>query len=124
MINGNFKHGFTIVELLVVLSVIALLLTIVTPRYLNKVDEGKEIVLKQNLAVMRRSIDQYYAEQGVYPAKLSHLVEKKYIRAIPVDPITEMTDWNLVIDSNSTGIYDIKSKSSEASSDSRAYSEW
>ena len=76
--NGNYlnktKRGFTIVELLVVLSVIALLLSIVTPRYLNKIEEGKEIALRQNLSVIRKSIDQYYSYQGEYQDKLNQLV--------------------------------------------------
>lgn len=126
--NGNYlnktKRGFTIVELLVVLSVIALLLSIVTPRYLNKIEEGKEIALRQNLSVIRKSIDQYYSDQGEYPDKLNQLVEKYYLRAIPLDPIAEKHEWDVVKEKQIGGIYDIKSTSQQIGSDNRVYSEW
>lgn len=88
--------GFTIVELLVVLSIIALLLSIVTPRYLDKIQEGQEIALRQNLATIRRSLDQYYADQGVYPEQLEKLIEKHYLRDIPEDPITQSRQWRTI----------------------------
>ncbi|EQB3342908.1 prepilin-type N-terminal cleavage/methylation domain-containing protein [Acinetobacter baumannii] len=126
--NGNYlnktKRGFTIVELLVVLSVIALLLSIVTPRYLNKIEAGKEIALRQNLSVIRKSIDQYYSDQGEYPDKLNQLVEKHYLRAIPLDPIAEKHEWDVVKEKQIGGIYDIKSTSQQIGSDNRVYSEW
>lgn len=126
----NFKSsrvhtGFTIVELLVVLSVIALLLSIVTPRYLSKVEEGQEVVLKQNLSSLRHSLDQYYADQGVYPDTLNQLVEKRYLRDIPIDPMSRTTEWRIIIDKQSgVGIYDVKSTSDVMGSDKRSYSEW
>lgn len=126
--SGNYlnktKRGFTIVELLVVLSVIALLLSIVTPRYLNKIEEGKEIALRQNLSVIRKSIDQYYSDQGEYPDQLSQLVEKHYLRAIPLDPISEKHEWDIVKEKQIGGIYDIKSTSQQIGSNNRVYSEW
>lgn len=125
MVNNKFYQGFTIVELLVVLSVIALLLSIITPRYLDKVQKGQEVVLKQNLSAMRRSIDQYYADQSVYPERLETLVEKRYLREIPLDPITNSRQWRTVTDTVSgSGIYDVKSLSEAQGSDERAYSEW
>lgn len=125
MVKINSFQGFTIVELLVVLSVIALLLSIITPRYLDKVQKGQEVVLKQNLSAMRRSIDQYYADESVYPERLETLVEKRYLREIPLDPITNSHQWRTVTDTVSgSGIYDIKSLSDAQGSDERAYSEW
>ena len=119
------SKGFTIVELLVVLSVIALLLSIITPRYLNKIDEGQEVVLRQNLAMIRHSIDQYYADQGVYPDNLKRLIEKRYLREIPLDPVTKSNVWRTITDVNSgVGIYDVKSMSEATGSDERAYSQW
>jgi len=126
-VNGNKKikiRGFTIVELLIVLSVIALLLSIVTPRYLNKVEEGKEIALKQNLSIIRRSIDQYYSDQGVYPDRITQLVEKKYLREIPIDPIAGSKDWIIIKEKKLGGVYDIKSTSQQIGRDDKAYSEW
>ncbi|MDO7484463.1 prepilin-type N-terminal cleavage/methylation domain-containing protein [Acinetobacter baumannii] len=124
MIGNQIYKGFTIVELLVVLSVIALLLTIITPRYLNKIDEGKEVVLKQNLATIRYSIDQYYSDQGQYPSQLKQLVEKHYLRDIPEDPIMKSRDWTIVKENEQQGIYDVKSQSQAVASDKRVYAEW
>ncbi|QNW93213.1 prepilin-type N-terminal cleavage/methylation domain-containing protein [Acinetobacter seifertii] len=125
MVIGNqIYKGFTIVELLVVLSVIALLLTIITPRYLNKIDEGKEVVLKQNLATIRYSIDQYYSDQGQYPSQLKQLVEKHYLRDIPEDPIMKSRDWTIIKEKEQQGIYDVKSQSQAVASDKRVYAEW
>jgi general secretion pathway protein G len=130
-VNGNFRltqRGFTIVELLVVLSVIALLLSVITPRYLNKIEEGKEIALKQNLAVIRRGIDQYYSDQGTYPGQLNELVEKRYLRNIPDDPIAKTYEWTIIKERDPEkgieGIYDIKSTSQAIASDKRPYAEW
>ncbi|GAA5559965.1 type II secretion system protein [Acinetobacter seifertii] len=124
MIGNQIYKGFTIVELLVVLSVIALLLTILTPRYLNKIDEGKEVVLKQNLATIRYSIDQYYSDQGQYPSQLKQLVEKHYLRDIPEDPIMKSRDWTIIKEKEQQGIYDVKSQSQAVASDKRVYAEW
>jgi general secretion pathway protein G len=121
----NYKNkGFTVVELLVVLSIIALLLSVITPRYLNKIEEGREVALKQNLSMMRRSIDQYYSDQGVYPDKLNQLIEKRYLREIPKDPISQSYEWTIINDKEQGGIYDVKSISQEVASDKRMYSEW
>ncbi len=79
--------GFTLIELLVVLSIVALLLTIVTPRYMGSIDHAKEVALKENLKVMRLSIDRFHGDKGRYPESLEQLVEKKYLKAIPMDPI-------------------------------------
>lgn len=106
------------------MSVIALLLTIITPRYLNKIDEGKEVVLKQNLATIRYSIDQYYSDQGQYPSQLKQLVEKHYLRDIPEDPIMKSRDWTIIKEKEQQGIYDVKSQSQAVASDKRVYAEW
>ena len=83
--------GFTLVELLVVLAIIALLLTIASPKYFNSIEKSKDATLKQSLNVMRESIDKFYADNGQYPKTLEDLVDKKYIQKLPVDPITEST---------------------------------
>lgn len=84
--------GFTIIELLVVMSVIALLLTIAAPRYFRHVDHAKEAVLRESLMVMRDAIDRYRGDRGRYPASLDDLVKARYLRAVPIDPITERDD--------------------------------
>lgn len=119
------KKGFTIVELLVVLVIIALLLSIVVPRYIDKIDESKEIALRQNLSVLRYSIDKYYVDKGSYPEKLNDLVEKRYLREIPLDPMTGERNWKTTIDmQEGDGIYDVSSFSNDTGSDNKRYSEW
>ncbi|WP_442838742.1 type II secretion system protein [Acinetobacter baumannii] len=121
----NKKNGFTIVELLVVLAIIALLLSIVVPRYINKIDESKEVALRQNLSSLRHSIDNFYADKGYYPEKLNDLVEKRYLREVPIDPITGERQWKTTIDSQEGhGIYDVSSFSHNVGSDDKRYSEW
>ena len=86
--NGGYA-GFTLIELLVVMAIIATLLSIVAPRYFNSLDRSKETVLRQDLGVMRDAIDKFYSDTGNYPGELAELVEKRYLRAVPVDPLTE-----------------------------------
>ena len=80
--------GFTLVELMVVLTIIGLLISIVAPHYVGRTRRAEEAVLKQNLAVMRDALDKHYADAGKYPASLEELVSKRYLRAIPQDPFT------------------------------------
>src|SRR5882672_903294 len=88
------KHGFTLIELLVVMVIIATLLTIAVPRYFGSIDRSKEAVLKENLWQMRDAIDKYRADKGKYPETLDALAADKYLRRIPLDPITESaTTW-------------------------------
>ncbi len=85
--------GFTLIELIVVLTLIAILLTIAVPRYFKVVDSGKLRVQHQNIAVMRDALDKYNGDQGRYPDRLQDLVDKRYLREIPVDPVSESTEW-------------------------------
>jgi len=83
--------GFTLVELMVVLTIIALLISIVAPDYVHRSRRAEEAVLKENLAVMRDALDKHYADAGRYPASLGELVSKRYLRSIPKDPFTDST---------------------------------
>jgi general secretion pathway protein G len=107
------EAGFTLIELLVVLAVIATLLTLAVPRYFASVDRSKETVLRQSLGVMRDAIDKYHADNDRYPETIEELVTKRYIRALPVDPITESaTTWVTVPPPESAGkggVYDVRS---------------
>ncbi|MGI4842752.1 MAG: type II secretion system protein [Janthinobacterium lividum] len=82
-------RAFTLIELLVVLGIVALLLTLAVPRFFPSIDATRESILEENLRNTRAVIDQYRADTGRYPDSLEQLVEKKYLRELPMDPITE-----------------------------------
>ncbi len=91
------RTGFTLIELLVVLAIIALLATLALPKYFQSIDTAKETVLVDNLRMTRETIDKFYADTGKYPESLDELVEKKYLRAVPLDPITDSrSTWQIV----------------------------
>jgi len=122
----KLKNGFTLVEMIVVITLMALILSIILPNYLNSIETNKEIVLNQNLSSLRLSIDQYYSDNGNYPTDLQILIDKKYIRNIPVDPTTENNSWDIIYyeENQNLGIYDVKSKNSSESSKGTLYSQW
>jgi general secretion pathway protein G len=105
-------RGFTLVELMVVLTVIGLLLSVVVPDYYGRMRRAEEAVLKENLVVMRDALDKHYADSGKYPHSLDELVAKRYLRAIPPDPLTQSpTTWVALppTDPAKGGIYDVRS---------------
>jgi general secretion pathway protein G len=108
---GVRARGFTLIELMVVMVLIALLLTIAVPRYFSTIDNGRQSVQRQNISAIRDAIDKYYGDQGKYPQTLQDLVDKKYLRSVPIDPVTELPNWVIVppTDPNLTGVYDIRS---------------
>ena len=119
--------GFTLIELLVVMTIVALLLSIVVPRYFHSVTKAEETVLKQDLTLMREALDKYHADTGSYPDTLDDLINKKYLRKIPVDPVTQSaTTWILIPPSNTEkgAIFDIKSGAPGNAGDGTAYGEW
>ena len=106
------NSGFTLVELMVVLTVIALLLSVVVPDYVGRMKRAEEAVLQENLAVMRDALDKHYADAGRYPETLDDLVSKRYLRSIPKDPFTQSTaTWVAVppADPKKGGVFDIHS---------------
>ena len=106
------KLGFTLVELMVVLTVIALLLSVVVPDYVGRVKRAEEAVLKENLTLMRDALDKHYADAGSYPKTLQDLVAKHYLRSIPKDPLTQSdATWVPIppADPQKGGVYDVKS---------------
>jgi general secretion pathway protein G len=105
-------RGFTLVELMVVLTVIALLLSIVVPNYVGRMQRAEETALQENLMVMRDALDKHYADAGKYPTSLEELVAKRYLRSIAKDPFTQSTTtWTPVApaDPKKGGIFDIHS---------------
>ena len=105
-------RGFTLVELMVVLTVIALLLSVVVPDYVGRMKRAEEAVLQENLTVMRDALDKHYADAGSYPGSLDDLVSKRYLRAIPKDPFTQSaSSWVPVppADPKKGGVFDVHS---------------
>jgi general secretion pathway protein G len=119
--------GFTLIELLVVMSIVALLLTLAVPRYFSSIDKSKEAVLKENLNQMRDAISRYYADKGKYPESLDALAADKYLRKVPLDPITDSSATWLVVqpeDPQKGGVYDVKSGAPGKSRDGAEFSQW
>jgi general secretion pathway protein G len=124
---GRVRRGFTLIELLVVLAVVAVLLTLVSPVYVKQIDASKETVLRDNLRATRDVIDKFYGDLGRYPDSLNELVEKNYLRALPVDPITDSSEsWQIVdVPSGFKGrVYDLKSSASGSGRDGKPYAQW
>ncbi len=124
------EGGFSLLELMIAMFIIVILISVAVPSYQRAMQNARETVLKENLWQMRRAIDQYQADKGKPPQSLDDLVTAKYLRERPVDPITETTDWNEVMEADSTdseaepGMSDIKSASDGVDSEGKAYSEY
>src|SRR6478752_585690 len=125
-------RGFTMIELLVVLTLIIILATIGMTQYRSSVIHSREAVLKEDLFRMRDAIDQYYADKGQYPSTIDALVTDGYLRKVPEDPFTKSnSSWQTVPaepdPANPTaepGVYDIKSGSDQTALDGTKYAEW
>jgi len=131
-VSVRSPRGFTLLELMIVLSLIVLLASIGLMQYRSTVQRGREAVLAENLYRMRDAIDQFHVDKGKYPADISELVSAGYLRSIPLDPMTNSAEsWQLIPaepdPSNPTadiGIYDIKSGSEAVGLDGRKYADW
>ena len=121
------RRGFTLIELLVVLAIIALLLTVATLRYFSSLDRARETALKQDLYTMREAIQKYNADKGRYPETLDALVADRYLRSVPVDPVTESsTTWVVVppAGNDPKGVADVQSGAPGAAQDGTPYGSW
>lgn len=125
---ANGTHGFTLIEVLVVLTIIATLLSLVTPRYFETIARSRETALRHDLAIMREAIDKFYGDTGTYPATLEELVQRKYLRAVPEDPITgSNASWKLVppaIPEVKGAVFDVRSGAEDTALDGTPYAEW
>jgi type II secretion system protein G len=120
-------RGFTLIELLVVMAIIATLLAIAAPRYFGSLEKSQDTALRHSLSVMREALDQYYGDTGRYPESLVALVDKRYQRGVPVDPITERSDtWILQSPPAGAqgGVGDVRSGAPGNGLDGTPYMEW
>lgn len=123
--NSDIARGFTLVELLLVLFLVVMLTSIVTPIIFNSIHRARESTLKEDLHVIRKAIDDFYADTGKYPESLETLVDKRYIRMIPVDPMTDRSDsWVIEYSSEGKGIKNIHSNSEVESLEGSRYRDW
>jgi general secretion pathway protein G len=118
-------YGFTLIELLVVLAVLAILTAMIAPRYLDRINQARETVLKQDLVGLRTAIDQYFRDKAHYPVALDDLVAQRYIRAVPVDPLTGRADWIVLPPKDgSKAVYDVRSGAPGRAVDGTEYATW
>ncbi|MEY4564333.1 MAG: hypothetical protein RLZZ618_3610 [Pseudomonadota bacterium] len=119
--------GFTLIELLVVMAILATLLSIAAPRYFESLERAKEAALQTNLRQLREAIDRHRADTGTLPETLQVLADKRYLRAIPVDPITDTaTSWVVAPhpDGVTSGVYDVHSGATGLGRDGAPLSSW
>lgn len=120
-------RGFTLIELMVVMVIIALLLTIAAPRYFAHLDRAREVALRESLGVMREAIDKFQGDTGKYPADLDELVARRYLRGVPVDPLTDSASSWIVVPPPPPapgGVYDVHSGAPGNGRDGTPFREW
>jgi general secretion pathway protein G len=125
--TGRLPRGFTLIELLVVMVIIGTLLTIAVPRYFKSLERSREAVLKQDITTLRECIDRFYGDTGKYPETLAVLVDKHYLRAIPVDPMSHSADTWVVLhaeDPEDTGVKDVHSGAEGMGEQGVPYAAW
>ena len=121
-------RGFTLLEMMVVMTIIVTIVSIAVPFYSSAIVRARESVLRSNLLTIRSVIDQYTYDKETPPQSLQDLVEEGYLREVPIDPITQSRDtWELIIEtgpSGESGLFDVRSGSDEASLAGAPYKEW
>ena len=129
--KAGHSRGFTLLELMIVLSIIMILMSVAVPMYNQSIVQARESVLRSNLSTLRSLISQYTLDKQKAPQSLDDLVQGGYLRQIPVDPMTRQTNWEVVqedtllaVDQQDPGITDVHSASSGTGSDGTVYSTW
>ena len=126
--SGNHRRGFTLVEVMVVLSIVLIVISIAVPMYTASMVRAKESVLKSNLFTLRSVIDHYTYDKEKPPQALEDLVAEGYLRQVPVDPFTQSSDsWEVITDvgpSGESGVFDVRSGSDHTGLDGSPYNEW
>ncbi len=118
-------QGFTLIELMIVVSIIGILATIAVPSYQSSVTRARETVLRQDLFTMRELLDQHRADQGKYPPSLDGLVAAGYLRTLPKDPFTNSSDsWQEITEPSEGGVFDVYSGSDLVGTNGTAYNQW
>src|SRR5688572_30136447 len=128
--KSKTERGFSLLELMIAMFVLIILLSVAFPTYQRSVQHARETVLKENLWQMRRAIDQYTSDKGRLPKSVEELVEGKYLRETPVDPITEEAEWDPVMGEDSLtpegeeGLKDVKSLAEGQDSEGKPYRDY
>jgi general secretion pathway protein G len=124
------QKGFSLLELMIAMFILVILLSVAVPTYQRSVQHARETVLKENLWQMRKAIDQFTADKGRMPKSIDELVEGKYLREKPLDPITEKDEWNEIQGEDSLspdgeqGLSDVKSLSEGEDSEGKPYKDY
>ena len=130
VVRNKFEKGFTLLELMIAMFIVIILLSVALPTYQRSVQYAKETVLKENLWQMRKAIDQYASDKGKYPPSIDSLVEGKYLREMPIDPIREAAEWTAVMGEDplnpdsGDGLKDVKSMAEGEDSEGKKYEDY
>ncbi len=129
-LKSKMESGFSLLELMIAMFIIIILLSVALPTFQRSVQQARETVLKENLFQIRRQIDQYTADKGKLPQSLNDLITGKYLREIPIDPISESQDWLEIMGEDSTspdseqGLTNVKSLAEGEDDEGEKYADY